>query len=133
MIVLDASAALDLLLMREPLAQQLDDELRRTAGIHVPHLWFIEVAQVLRRHVQHGALGPARAQAALDVARDLPTQRYAHEPLARRIWQLRDNATAYDATYLALAEGLRAPLLTTDRKLANTPGHQATIQLVEQP
>lgn len=133
MIVLDASAGLDLLLWREPQAELIAGHLRRATGIHVPHLWLVEVTQVLRRHVLNGALDADRAARALDVAMDLPTQRYAHEPLAPRIWQLRDNASTYDAAYLALAEALEVPLLTTDRKLANTPGHLARVRHVEQP
>lgn len=131
MIVLDASAALDWLLWREPLAESVEIRLRAASGIHVPHLWMVEVMQVLRRHVHRGALDQTRAAATLDMAMGVPTQRYAHEPLSQRIWQLRDNATAYDAAYLALAEALDAPLLTTDRKLANTPGHTATVTLLD--
>ena len=55
---------------------------------------------------------------------------HSHEALIERVWELRRNATAYDAIYLALAEALDAPLLTLDRRLANSPGHRATVRLV---
>jgi predicted nucleic acid-binding protein len=72
----------------------------------------------------------ARAALALEDLRALGITRYAHEPLLDRIWQLRANTTAYDAAYLALAEGLDAPLLTFDGRLANAPGHRAQIRLL---
>lgn len=55
--------------------------------------------------------------------------RYPHAPFWARIWQLRDNLTAYDAAYVALAEALDAPLITTDGRLARASGHRATVEL----
>lgn len=72
-----------------------------------------------------------RARASLDLLVAFPMERYSHEPLVHRIWQLRGNLTAYDAAYVALAEALRAPLLTCDSKLAAAPGTKARIELVE--
>ena len=69
------------------------------------------------------------AEALTDLA-DLPLNRYPHLPLLARVWQLRHNVTAYDAVYLALAEALRAPLLTRDARLASAPGHRARVALV---
>lgn len=130
MIVLDASAAIEWLEER-PRAAQVEAVVLAADGIHVPHLWFIEVAQVLRRHVLHDDLTEARAAAALDLAAMIPTHRHAHEPLAARVWALRDNLSAYDAVYVALAEVLGATLITTDERLANSPGHVATIALID--
>jgi predicted nucleic acid-binding protein len=59
-----------------------------------------------------------------------PIQRYGHEPLLPRIWPLRHNVTAYEAAYLALAEALDAPLVTRDMRLANSPGHEARVEVV---
>jgi predicted nucleic acid-binding protein len=67
-------------------------------------------------------------RAVLDLAA-LAFTRYPHEPLIARIWQLCGNLTTYDACYVALAEGLGAPLVTCDAKLAAAPGHRATIEL----
>lgn len=101
---------------------------RRT--LHAPHLLDVEVAQVLRRYVTRGELWDARAQEALDVLALFPLTRYPHEPLLRRIWALRENLTAYDAAYVALAEGLRAPLLTRDRRLAGAPRLAGSVEVV---
>ena len=127
--VLDASAAVELLLNTPAgtrIASRLEDE---TEGIHAPHLIDIEVVQVLRRHVLHGLLEDTRARRALDRWRDLDVERYAHERLLERVWQLRHNVSAYDAVYVALAEALSVSLVTGDEKLARAPGLQARIEL----
>lgn len=131
MIVLDASAAIDWLLWRDPVAQHVEARVRTASNIHVPHLWMVEVMQVLRRHVARGIVDEDRARAAGEIAVDVPTGRHPHEPLWPRVWQLRDNLTAYDAVYVALAEGLGATLVTTDWRLANAPGTTAAIDVVD--
>ena len=55
--------------------------------------------------------------------------RYPHTALLHRIWELRYNLTTYDAAYIALAEALDAPLITVDGRLAQAPGHRATVEL----
>jgi predicted nucleic acid-binding protein len=60
---------------------------------------------------------------------DLSLRRYPHDFLLPRIWELRNNLTAYDAAYVALAEALDAPLLTRDKRLAAAAGHHAQIEL----
>ena len=98
--------------------------------LHAPHLLGIEVAQVLRRYCRAGELAAARGFEALSDLADLPLQRYPHTLFFFRIWELRDNLTAYDAAYVALAEALNAPLLTCDRRLAAAPRHNAKIEIV---
>jgi predicted nucleic acid-binding protein len=98
--------------------------------LHAPHVLDLEVAQVLRRYVRAGELRPGRAAEALNDLTALRIERYPHHLFLTRIWSLRENATAYDACYLALAEALDAPLLTSDRRLATVPGHGAVIRLV---
>ena len=66
----------------------------------------------------------------MEQLRGLSLTRYPHEDLLPRIWALKDNLTAYDAAYVALAEALDAPLITRDRRLAASPGHSARIELV---
>jgi len=129
-IVLDASVILEVLL-RTPAATLLDGRLfnpRET--LHAPHLIDIEVAQVLRRYAVTGQSEPERCREALSDLADFPLNRYSHELLLPRIWELRGNMTAYDAAYVALAEVLEARLLTRDQRLANAPGHHARIELV---
>ena len=130
MIVVDASAALEVLL-RTPGAAALEERLFDPGEtLHAPHLIDVEVAQVLRRYALAGEINPGRCREALGDLADFPLSRYPHHLLLPRVWDLRDNLTAYDAVYVALAEALEAPLLTRDRRLAAAPRHRARIELV---
>jgi predicted nucleic acid-binding protein len=130
MIVVDASAALEVLL-RTPAAASVEQRLfAQGQSLHAPHLIDIEVAQVLRRYALTGQLAVERCQEALADMADLPLTRYPHDFLFPRIWELRDNLTAYDAAYVALAEALDSPLLTRDQRIASAPGCHAHIELV---
>lgn len=97
-------------------------------SLHVPHLFEVEVVQVLRRHNLRGVLTPERAELALSRLRATRLIRYPHAPFWSRIWELRENLTAYDAAYMALAEALDAPLVTTDARLSRASGHRAKIE-----
>ena len=88
------------------------------------------MAHALRRYCRTGETSPWRGQAALEVLADLPLTRHRHTPFLPRIWELRENLTAYDAAYVALAEALGAPLVTRDAALARSSGHSARIELV---
>src|ERR1700733_3735077 len=130
MIVVDASALLESLL-RTPAAEAVERRLfdpRQT--LHVPHLLDVEVAQVIRRYAANGEIDSERGRAALADLADFPVQRYPHDFLLPRVWDLRNNLTAYDAVYVALAEALDAVLLTRDRRLAPAAGHHARVELV---
>lgn len=117
MIVVDASALLDLLL-RRPAAERIEVEIESELVLHAPHLVDTEVLHGLRRWVGRGRLSPQRAERALEVLSAMPMRRYPHAPLSQAVWSLRDRLSAYDATYAALARGLRATLLTSDGRLA---------------
>ena len=130
MIVLDASAVLELLLGTPAGARVAARIAAPAETLHAPHLVDLEVAQVLRRFQREGDLDEARGRGALEVLRDLDVARYPHDVLLPRIWQLRGAVTAYDAAYLALAEALAAPLLTADAKLARARGHRARVELL---
>ena len=129
MIVVDASVVLEVLLGTAAGRRAEDRLFDRDAALHAPHLLDIEVAQVLRRYSASGEIRPGRAEEALDDLADLPITRHAHLVLLPRIWQLRHNATAYDAAYLALAEALDATLLTSDARLARAAG-RTRVELV---
>lgn len=88
------------------------------ADVHVPALCDVEVVSALRRALLARSMGEQRAHEALADYRALPLTRHGHEPLLERVLALRHNLSAYDATYVALAEGLGAELLTADRGLA---------------
>lgn len=128
MIVLDASAAIDLLLNLAPRARFVRERIERSApALYAPHLLDAEVGEVLRRYVLQGALSPEDAEAALQDLADLPVTRYPHGPFLRRAFAMRDNVTVYDALYLALAESLEAELVTSDHALAHVPGCRARV------
>ena len=130
MIVLDASAVLEVLLVTPAGRRALPRLLGGRESLHAPHLLDVEVTQVLRRYGASGQLAPPRDREALEDLADFPLRRYPHGPLLPRMWDLRFNLTAYDAAYVSLAEALGAPLLTADRRLAAAPGHHARIELM---
>jgi predicted nucleic acid-binding protein len=129
-IVADASAIIEALLNTAAGITVREHLFAAGQTIHVPYLTDVEVVQVLRRYARTGSMGALRARQALQDYSDMPLVRYAHAPLLPRMWQLRLNASAYDAAYLALAEALGAPLLTCDRALGSMPGHRATVLVV---
>lgn len=99
-------------------------------SLHAPHLADAEVLHVLRRYVGRGVLSAAAGARAVRALAIVPLRRYSHEPLLERAWALRDNVTAYDALYVALAERLGATLLTRDARLAAAPGVRAAVEVV---
>jgi len=131
--VIDASAAIEWVLQT---AKGVEIEARifrkpgRSPHLHAPHLLDVEVAQVLRKQVAKGLVSELRGQTALEDLLQIPLVRYPHELLLPRVWQLRQNLTAYDAVYVALAEGLELPLLTCDSNIAGAPGHRARVDVV---
>lgn len=130
MIVVDASAILEVLLST-PAASSVYSRLSVSGEtLHAPHLLDLEILQVLRRYNANGEITLDRAEQALADYLDLPITRYAHDVFTFRIWELRQNLTAYDAAYVVLAEALSAPLVTRDRKLAASSGHRAVIEVL---
>ncbi|HJQ60885.1 MAG TPA: type II toxin-antitoxin system VapC family toxin [Vineibacter sp.] len=129
MIVVDASAILELLLNTRQAPQVAERLFTAGETLHAPHLLDLEVAQVLRRYAIAGSLTAQRGEQALEDIGDLPLERYPHNLFMDRIWALRQTLTAYDAVYVALAEALAAPLVTRDAKLARAR-HRAKVELL---
>ena len=130
MIVVDASALIELLTRTDRGRRVEARVLRPSDSIHAPALIDLEVAQVLRRYVMTGQVPEHWARMALDIAAAFPMTRYLHEPLMKRVWELKDNVTSYDAAYIALAEALRAPLVTCDVKLSRVPGSSVSVDVI---
>jgi predicted nucleic acid-binding protein len=128
LIVVDAAAVVDLLIDEGASGAWARSRIAADPSVHAPHLVDLEVAAAVRNRVLRGALTADRGQVALLDLADLPLTRYPATRLLGRIWQLRDAVTAYEAAYVALAEALGAPLLTTDRRLAGSTGHTAVIE-----
>ena len=129
MIVVDASAVVELLLASPTGARVGERILNPDETVCAPHLLDLEVAQVLRRYSLSGDLESSRASEALQDFLDLPIERYPHNLFLYRIWQMRHNVTAYDAAYIALAETVDAVLITTDARLAAASGHDARVEV----
>jgi len=100
----------------------------RGEDLAAPELVDLEVVSVLRRQLAAGSLDARRAQLALGDLVDLPLQQATHLTLLPRIWELRNNLSAYDASYVALAERLGATLLTADVRLTRASGPNCTIE-----
>ncbi len=127
LIVLDASAVVELL-TNGSLADPIRDALaERSDSFVVPHLLDIEVTSALRRLALESRVDSHRIGQALAGLAMLPAQRYAHTPFLDRIWELRRNFTCYDAAYIALAEATDATIYTCDRKLSK--GHRARVRV----
>lgn len=120
-VVCDASAVVSVLLDSGAGGAWLARRLVN-AELYAPALLPFETANIIRRHELAGLITADQAAQAHNDLLDLPVDIVAYEHLAARVWDLRHNVTAYDAAYIALAEILDAPLLTLDRRLANTPG-----------
>ena len=130
MLVVDSSAVLEALAARDP-APELVERLAGDSDLHAPHLIDTEVLHALRRLLRRGQISAERSHDALTDFAELTLVRYPHEPLNERVWDLRENLTAYDATFVALAEALGVPLITCDARLAAAPGSRARIEVYD--
>jgi predicted nucleic acid-binding protein len=127
-LVVDTSAVLEALASRTP-APGLVERLAHDSDLHAPHLIDTEILHALRRMTIAKTISDERAADARSDFAELTLSRYSHQPFGDRVWELRHNLTAYDATFIALAEALDAPLITCDARLGAAPGHFARIEL----
>ncbi len=98
-------------------------------SLHVPHVMDLEVLHALRRQTLLGTISSRRSAESIEDLKNLAFVRYPHATLVDRIWSLKDNLTAYDAAYVALAEALDAPLVTMDARLSQAPGIRAAVDV----
>jgi predicted nucleic acid-binding protein len=130
LIVIDASALVELLL-QTPAARSIQARLlENPEDLHAPQLIDVEVVQVFRRYSLAGELDAERGQALLADLMDFPMQRHSHEALLPRAWELRHNLSAFDAIYLALAEALDAALLTDDSRLVTAARRHSWVKIL---
>ena len=130
MIVVDASAAVEVLLRLNAADALMERLFGSREALHAPELLDVEVTQVVRRYVLAGDISAARGLEAVTDLAALPVRRHGHAQLLDRVWQLRNNLSAYDATYVALAEALDATLITRDSALARVPGVRLDVEVV---
>lgn len=129
LIVLDASAVVELLFQTTPGKRISDIIFEPGINLCAPELLTVETIQVIRRFINSKELTNTLANSLFKDLKDLPISFYPHQILLDRTWELRKNFTAYDATYLALAEALNAPLITCDSAFKKGSGgtHRAKI------
>ena len=130
MIVLDGSAALELVLSTK--RGEFIAEITRAhkASVHAPHLIELEIAHTLRKFLLVKDLSLEQAEAALRAWQGIDVTRHTHMEFLWPLWRHRHNLTAYDAVYVALAEALGAMLVTCDGRLARAPGLDIQIEVV---
>jgi predicted nucleic acid-binding protein len=121
LVVIDASAVVNQLIGGALAASVERHTAQGDEQLHAPHLVDLEVINALRRL---GARQPLR-----DFL-ELPIERYPHTLFLPRIWELRENFTAYDAMYVALSEVLDAPLLTADWRLAKATRKHTDVEIL---
>lgn len=98
-------------------------------SLAAPHHMPVEAANILRRLALAGDISADAASLAHNDLLDLNVELFPYEPVASRIWTLRENVTCYDAWYVAIAETLDATLVTLDRRLASAPGTRCRFQM----
>ncbi len=128
MIVLDASAAVELVFATQPgaaVALRLRGE-----TVHAPGHFDVEVIGAIRRAVVRQLISDHEGLVAVADFQSLPLRRWPTKPFIQRAYQLRSTHTVADGVYVALAEGLAAPLITCDGRLAQSHGHGAEVELI---
>lgn len=111
-------------------AEAVVDRLWELVGegeLYAPDVIDVEVLHALRRMVRLGVLDPDEGALSVVALRDMPFERVPSRSLSPRIWELRENLTAYDAAYVALAEHEGLPLLTRDARIGRAPGHEVSV------
>ena len=130
MIVLDASAGVELLAGKGPLASRVSDRLAPLTGFHVPDLFGVEVMNALRGLERGRRMSEFECASAIGDLVALRCEHWRHEELLPEAWRRRHRHSIYDAAYIALAKLLDLPLVTTDRKLAEAAGDDVAVELL---
>lgn len=126
--VVDTSTVVDILTSVPNIAAEVR---KRGTVFHAPYALDAEFMNVLRNHWLHRRITLQEGTHLIREFERMIAVRHSHEGLLERAWELRDNVSAYDSLFVALAEHLDVPLLTRDRRLANSSGHTARIEFIE--
>ena len=129
MLVVDASCLYEVV-TATPRALRISERLAADTDHAAPQVIDVEVIGVIRAHALAGRLDGTAAQQAIDDLRDWPGERFGHRALLARAWELRHSVRSWDAFYVALAEGLDAPLVTLDVRLSRASGPRCEIDVV---
>ena len=113
-----------------PAAGRIRERWMDADDLAAPHIIDVEVSGLIREHALRSRLDPTAARIAVAAVRARPGLRFPHQPLLGRGWSLRANVRGWDAMYVALAESLDVPLMTTDRRLASAPGPTCPFEVV---
>jgi predicted nucleic acid-binding protein len=130
LIVIDASVLANAIADDGTHGKRARDELRLAGDLAAPDLIDVETVAVLRKRWLAGTLTARRFSAAIGDLERLDLDRCPTLPLMRRAYELRQNISAYDASYVALAELLHCELLTSDNRLATAPGPRCPIRVL---
>lgn len=130
MIVIDASVLANLVGDDGPSGRAARDRVSAASSWSAPDLVDVETVSVLRRRWRAGDLTTRRFRSAVVDLLSLPIVRFPTGPLMVRAYELRSNVTPYDATYVALAEGLSCPLVSADARLARAPGIRCHVDVL---
>jgi len=123
--VVDSSAVVEALIGRRDARRVVS-----STSVFAPHLIDAEVTNAVRGLLLRQVVEPGVAGQMMRTWPRLGVVRFAMHPLVRRMWELRANLSAYDATYVALAEELHCPLLTADARLARAPGVRCDVTVL---
>jgi predicted nucleic acid-binding protein len=129
MLVVDASCLFEVL-VGTTTAPSIRERLLEDPDHAAPHVVDVEVMGVVRKELLAGRLDATAAGQAIDDLRDWPGERYGHRSLLERAWELRSNVRGWDAVYVALAEGLDAPLVTMDGRLSRVRGLRCAVEVL---
>jgi len=105
-------------------------EIVQREQVQAPHLIDSEVAHVLRARVRRQVIDATTGWNLLHRFRWMAITRHGTFAVLDRVWELRDNLTAYDAAYVALAEAIRCPLVTADARISRAPGLRCSVTVL---
>ncbi len=129
MLVVDASCLYEVL-ADTPRANDIRRRLASDTDHAAPSVLDVEVVSVIHRDYLLGRLDATAAGQAVEDLRDWPGERFGHQPLLGRVWELKGSVRAWDAFYVALAEVMQATLVTSDARLATAAGPRCEIEIL---